>query len=196
MCLLVTLNQWKRLNLLFIQLEFPRESALWPSDEDLLLITEPCFTERYAWQSQLLPNRDSDFTSIYHAALFGSSFTRQLHFGGLKTNFWKWVSKCTIRLSSLCKLQKRKFVKTVMPSIGLILGLARIPFFELRSFGSNQHRIFEASEGGAEHILCLHFYYVQNHSSNDFTRGGCVAADPRECSVAFWCNMDTRHVHN
>ncbi len=29
------------------------------------------------------------------------------------------------------------------------LGLVRIPFFELRSFSSNQHRIFEASEGGA-----------------------------------------------
>ncbi len=36
---------------------------------DLLLITEPCFTERYAWQSQLLSNRDCDFISIYHAAL-------------------------------------------------------------------------------------------------------------------------------
>ncbi len=67
------------------------------------------------------------------------------------------------------------------------LGLVRIPFFELRSFGINQHRIFEASEGGAEHIflsnrgrnlcasVCLHFYYVENRSSNDFTRGGCVA---------------------
>ncbi len=32
-------------------------------------------------------------------------------------------------------------------------GLGRIPFFELRSLGSNQHRIFDASEGGAEHIL-------------------------------------------
>ncbi len=32
-------------------------------------------------------------------------------------------------------------------------GLGRIPFFELRSFGSNQHRIFDASEGEAEHIL-------------------------------------------
>ncbi len=29
------------------------------------------------------------------------------------------------------------------------LGLVRIPFFELRSFGSNKHWIFEASEGGA-----------------------------------------------
>ncbi len=44
--------------------------------------------------------------------------------------------------------------------------------------------------------VCLHFYYVENRSSNDFTRGGCVAADPRECSVTFWCNMDTRHVQN
>ncbi len=44
--------------------------------------------------------------------------------------------------------------------------------------------------------VCLHFYYVENRSSNDFMRGGCVAADPRKCSVAFWCNMDTRHVQN
>ncbi len=36
---------------------------------DLLLITEPCFTKRYAWQSQLLSNRDCNFISIYHAAL-------------------------------------------------------------------------------------------------------------------------------
>ncbi len=54
---IITLNQWKHINL-FIQLPhllgffcgvylvFPRESALWPSDGDLLLITEPCFTER------------------------------------------------------------------------------------------------------------------------------------------------------
>ncbi len=54
-------------------------------------------------------------------------------------------------------------------------------------FESNQYRIFEASEGGAEHILlsnkkagisvhlsiCLHFYYVENHASIDFTHGGC-----------------------
>ncbi len=42
-------------------LEFPRESALWPSDGDLLLITEPCCTDKIWWQSQLLPNRDFNF---------------------------------------------------------------------------------------------------------------------------------------
>ncbi len=31
-----------------VYLEFLRESALCPLDEDLLLITEPGFTERYA----------------------------------------------------------------------------------------------------------------------------------------------------
>ncbi len=55
MCLLVMLNQWKQLNHLFIQLqrdfffvvylEFQRESALCSSDGDLLLITEPSFTD-------------------------------------------------------------------------------------------------------------------------------------------------------
>ncbi len=29
----------------------------------------------------------------------------------------------------------------------------------------------------------------------DFTCGGCVAADPRECSVALWCNMDTFRIN-
>ncbi len=37
---------------------FLRESTLWPSDGDLLLITKLGFTERHALQSQLLPNRD------------------------------------------------------------------------------------------------------------------------------------------
>ncbi len=46
-----------------------RIEGLWPSDGDLLLITEPCFTERYTWQSQLLSNRNFDFISIYRAAL-------------------------------------------------------------------------------------------------------------------------------
>ncbi len=26
-------------------------------------------------------------------------------------------------------------------------------------------------------------------------RGGCVAVDSRECSVAFWCNMDTFRIN-
>ncbi len=65
--------------------------------------------------------------------------------------------------------------------------MVRIPFFELRSFGINQHRIFEASGGRGLNIffslikagisvrlsVYLHFYYVENRSSNDFTRGGC-----------------------
>ncbi len=55
-CLLVMLNQWKQLNLLFIQLqrdffcgvylEFQHENALCPSDGDLLLITEHRFTDK------------------------------------------------------------------------------------------------------------------------------------------------------
>ncbi len=55
-CLLVMLNQWKQFNLLFIRLQwdffcgayfvFQHESALCPSDEDLLLITEPSFTDK------------------------------------------------------------------------------------------------------------------------------------------------------
>ncbi len=45
-------------------------SALWPSDGDLLLITEPCFTDKMCMTiAQLLPYRDCDFTSIYRAAL-------------------------------------------------------------------------------------------------------------------------------
>ncbi len=43
--------------------------------------------------------------------------------------------------------------------------------------------------------VCLHFYYVENRSSNDFTRGGCVAG-PKGVQCAFWCNMDRRHVQN
>ncbi len=104
------------------------------------------------------------------------------------------------------------------------LELVRISFFELRSFGSNQHRIFKASEGGAEHILlsnkgrnlcvCLSVI-LSNKGRNlcvclsvcifimsrtihpiDFTRVGYVAADPSQRSVSFWCNMDTRNVQN
>ncbi len=59
-------------------LEFPRESALWPSDEDILLIRELCFTEKYAWQSQLLSNWDCDFISIYRAALVACQRTTAL----------------------------------------------------------------------------------------------------------------------
>lgn len=42
---------------------------LWPSDGDLLLITEPCFAERYALQLQLLSNRRFDSILVYRAAL-------------------------------------------------------------------------------------------------------------------------------
>ncbi len=116
-----------------------------------------------------------------------------------------------VKITSLFTTISVYFNIKVFTSYSLIktVGLVRIPFFELRSFGSNQHRIFEASEGGAEHILlsdksrtlcasvCLiAFLFVENRSSNDFTRGGCVAADPRECSVAYGCNMDTQHVQN
>ncbi len=81
-----------------------------------------------------------------------------------------------------------------------ILGLVRIPFFELRSFGSNQHRI---SRKGPEHIflsnkgrnlcvsVCLFAFLL---CREPFIQ--CVSADPRECSVALWCNMDTQHVQN
>ncbi len=78
------------------------------------------------------------------------------------------------------------------------LGLVRISFFELRSFGSNQHRIFKASEGGAEHILlsnkgrnlcvsavCLHFYYVENYSSNRLHACWvcCCGPKPVQCLI-------------
>ncbi|KTF95181.1 hypothetical protein cypCar_00006515 [Cyprinus carpio] len=42
----------------------------------------------------------------------------------------------------------------------------------------------ESSEGG-KRALCRTVHPI------DFTLGGYVAADPMECSVAFWCNMDT-----
>ncbi len=81
-CLLVTLNQWKHLNLLFIQLQ----SISWVSSAGRIWSfrarahsshqMEICYWSqnrasltRYAWQSQLLPNRDFDFISIYRAAL-------------------------------------------------------------------------------------------------------------------------------
>ncbi len=56
----------------------------------------------------------------------------------------------------------------------LKLGLVRIPFFELRSFGSNQLRgsglniFFSLIKAGICVCLsvCLHFYYVENRSSN------------------------------
>ncbi len=106
--------------------------------------------------------------------------------------------------------------------VNLGVGLVRIPFFELRSFGSNPHRIFKASEGGAEHILlsnkgrnlcicllfslikagicasavCLHFYYVDNCSSNQLHAWRVCCCRPKGVQSPFWCNMDTRHVQN
>ncbi len=63
------------------------------------------------------------------------------------------------------------------------VGLVRIPFFELRSFSSNQHIIFEASEGGAEHFL------LSNKGRNL-----CVSV----CLFAFLCReafiQSTSHV--
>ncbi len=55
-------------------LDFPHESALWPSDGDLLLITFTTDTSltRCACLSQLLSYRNCDFISIYRAALLVS----------------------------------------------------------------------------------------------------------------------------
>ncbi len=51
-------------------MEFPHESALWPSDGDLLLIIEPGFAEKIRMDLlQLLPHRKCDIIAIYHPAL-------------------------------------------------------------------------------------------------------------------------------
>ncbi len=72
-CLLVMLNQWKQVNLLFIQLQrdffcgaylvSARERPIYCWSQN------PASLTRCAWQSQLLPNRDCDFISINRAAL-------------------------------------------------------------------------------------------------------------------------------
>ncbi len=54
-----------------------------------------------------------------------------------------WAAMSSAGVGPLC------FLKSTVNAVGLV----RIPFFELRSFGSNEHRIFEASKGGAGHIL-------------------------------------------
>ncbi len=101
LCLLVTVNQWKQFNLLFPGttcftfllrgifgvLTWERPLALgWRFTTIYYYrliyiyyyyyyyyITELCFTERYAWQSQLLLDRDCDLILVNRAALLLTS---------------------------------------------------------------------------------------------------------------------------
>ncbi len=67
-------------------------------------------------------------------------------------------------------MHAKNFLYIMYYFVKSFLGLIRLPFFELRSFGNNP--------GGAEHIplsnkgnnlsICLHFYYVEKVSSNRF----------------------------
>ncbi len=63
-------------------------------------------------------------------------------------------------------------------------GLGRIPFFELRSFGSNQHEyltlrreglniFFSLIKAGICPSVCLHYYCVEKRSSNRLHACGC-----------------------
>ncbi len=87
------------------------------------------------------------------------------------------------------------------------VGLVRIPFFELRSFGSNQHRMFEASEGGGWNIffslikagisVCLFaFYYVENRSSIRLHVWWVCCCGPKGVQCCILVAIWTRNIQN
>lgn len=50
---------------------------------------------------------------------------------------------------------------------------------------------FSLINSGISVSVCLHFIMSRTVDPMDFSHGGCVAAEPRECTVSFWSNMHT-----
>ncbi len=69
----------------------------------------------------------------------------------------------------------------------------------IRSFGGRGLNIFFSLIKAGISVrlsVCLHFYYVENRSSNRLHAWRVCCCGPKGVQCAFWCNIDTRHVQN